>query len=230
MRNFILVIILIQTISFCQAEERGDTIVADFLRQTDSVFFQEDTISTDLIEVDDKDRDKLLLYSHFKPDPVKAIWLGAILPGYGQIVNKKYWKLPIVYGGFLGFAYAINWNSRQYSAYKNAYRDIIDTNPNTTSYMDVLPRGYTIASFGGEPTYTNYLKTRQDSFRYYRDLSVILSVVYYALVVVEAYVDAQLYDFDVSTELAKKVELSPIMIAPDAYTQTAWGVQLSVRL
>ncbi len=77
----------------------------------------------------------------WQPDPMRAVWMGAIIPGYGQIYNRAYWKLPIVYGGFLGCAYAISWNSVIYNDYRGAYYDIIDSDPLTDSYLDILPDG-----------------------------------------------------------------------------------------
>ena len=142
----------------------------------------------------------------YKPNPNRAIWLGAVIPGYGQILNRKYWKLPIVYGGFLGCFYAINWNSRQFITYKNAYLDITDSDDNTTSYLDIIPPGYTIESYGGVSSFTNMIKTGMDKSRYNRDLSIIISVAYYGLTLIDAFVDAHLYDFDISTDLSLKIK------------------------
>ena len=61
----------------------------------------------------------------FKPDPKKAVIYAIIFPGLGQVYNRKYWKLPIVYGGFLGFSYSIAWNGRYYTDYSNGYKDIM---------------------------------------------------------------------------------------------------------
>ncbi len=80
----------------------------------------------------------------YKPDPSKVVWMGAILPGYGQILNKKYWKLPLVYGGFAGCAYAVIWNAAMYEKYRTAYRDIIDNDPSTNTFITALPKGYTV--------------------------------------------------------------------------------------
>lgn len=168
----------------------------------------------------------------YKPDPQRALWMGAIVPGYGQIVNKKYWKLPIVYGGFMGFAYAITWNNNRYQSYRTAYRDIIDNDPNTNSHIDILPKGYTLANYpGGINTYTSRLNTAQNQFRQYRDLSIILSVAYYALVLLDAYVDAELYDFDISPNLVMNVApLTPSLPRATAYEpHSALGVQCSIR-
>lgn len=145
--------------------------------------------------------------SDWRPDPLRAVWMGAILPGYGQIYNRAYWKLPIVYGAFMGCAYAITWNNTMYTDYKQAYRDILtDTDGTKTSYLDILPEGYTIEMMGGKANYTNVLKNKQNTYRRYRDLSIVATVVVYALSLVDAYVDAQLFDFDISQDLSMRVE------------------------
>lgn len=176
----------------------------------------------------------------FKPNPVTVVWKGAILPGYGQILNKKYWKLPIVYGGFLGCAYAIAWNSSRYTSYKTAYRDIllyssdaefksiIDKDPSKASFVQILPQGYTVESIGGISTYSNSLRSAQDSFRRYRDLSVIATVAFYALTLVDAFVDAQLYDFDISPDLSLRVQ--PTLIRSTNGLHNTLGMQCSFSL
>lgn len=196
---------------------------------SDAIYQLPDTIKLDTIEGKK---------SKFKPDPVKTIWMGAIIPGYGQILNRKYWKLPIVYGGFMGFAYAITWNNSRYNSYRNAYRDITDNDPTTNSFIDILPKGYEYVPNGGtlqDPTkiaryqgeYTNVLNSAQSAFRGYRDLSIILSVGYYGLVLLEAYVDAHLYDFDISPNLVLNV--LPTRIAQERGAKPAYGLQCSLR-
>ncbi len=75
----------------------------------------------------------------FVPDPIRAMWLGLVFPGGGQIYNHKYWKLPIIYGGFLGCVYALTGNSQMLHDYSQAYLDIMDSDPNTKSYEKMLP-------------------------------------------------------------------------------------------
>ena len=88
----------------------------------------EDTISATTTETP--------IAEQWRPDPMRAVWMGTIIPGYGQIYNRAYWKLPIVYGAFMGCAYAISWNNRMYQDYKQAYRDILtDTDGTKTSYF-----------------------------------------------------------------------------------------------
>lgn len=164
----------------------------------------------------------------FKPDPMRAVWMGAIIPGYGQIYNRKYWKLPIVYGGFLGCAYAISWTGTRYVDYKTAYRDIIDNDPTSNSFMDILPEGYTLESLGGISQYSRTLQTRQNTFRRYRDLSIIISVVFYALTLVDAYVDAQLYDFDISPDLSMYITPG-ILEYGEQDRQKAASLQLTIN-
>ncbi len=163
----------------------------------------------------------------FKPDPVRNIWLGAVIPGYGQIVNRKYWKLPIVYGGFLGCAFAISWNAKRYTSYKNAYLDITDKDNTTNSFLDIIPEGFTLESYGGIQTFTNTLKTGMDKSRYNRDLTVIVSVAYYGLTLVDAYVDAHLYDFDISSDLSMRIR--PALMRADDFRGSSTGMAYGLK-
>lgn len=148
-----------------------------------------------------------------KPDAIKAVWLGAICPGAGQIYNKSYWKLPIVYGAFMGCGYAISMMQNHYSGYKTAYLDLYnDTQAGTVtedpskSYIAVLPTGYTLSYVGGATSWMNTLKNRQNTYRRYRDYSILATIVVYALSMIDAYVDAQLFDYDISPDLTLNVE------------------------
>lgn len=141
----------------------------------------------------------LAVQPSFRPDPMKSIWYALAFPGLGQIYNRKYWKLPIVYGGVAGIAYAITWNGKYYNDYYNAYRDYMDSNPNTNSYLDLIPENYP------EGQIESYLNSRQSTYRRYRDLSIIIGVAFYAITVIDAFVDAQLAEFDISPDLTMKV-------------------------
>ena len=80
----------------------------------------------------------------FIPDPKKALWLAIVIPGGGQIYNRKYWKLPLIYGGFLGCVYAMTWNNTMYRDYSQAYIDIMDSDENTKSYENFIPARYDV--------------------------------------------------------------------------------------
>lgn len=142
--------------------------------------------------------------SNFVPDPRRALWLSLVFPGAGQIYNRKYWKLPIVYGGFLGCTYALMWNQQMYKDYSQAYLDIMDDDPNTNSYLDMLPPRYDIT--GREEQFKNIFKRKKDYYRRYRDLSAFCFVGVYLLSVIDAYVDAQLSVFDITPDLSMSLE------------------------
>lgn len=169
----------------------------------------------------------------FKPDPIRAIWLGAVVPGYGQIINRKYWKLPIVYAGFFGCYYAVDYNSRQYVNYKNAYLDIVDDDDNTNSYLELIPDGYTIDSYGGKSSFTTLLKSGMEKSRYNRDLSVIITIAYYGLTLIDAFVDAHLFDYDISPDLSLKIRPSILRDKGQynqlAKNQMAFGLAASIN-
>ena len=137
--------------------------------------------------------------ANFKPDPNKSLWLGLTFPGAGQIYNRKYWKLPIIYGGAMGVAYAVSYYGGHYNDYMKGYRDYLDSDPNTNYHLELIPQSYPESSAG------NYVKNRVNSYRRYRDIFIVVGVAVYALSVIDAYVDAQLADFDISTDLSMKV-------------------------
>lgn len=145
---------------------------------------------------------------NFVPNPKKALWLSLVLPGAGQIYNRKYWKLPIIYGGFLGCTYALTWNQQMYNDYSQAYLDIMDDDPNTASYKNMLPMGYDIT--GREEQFKKIFKHKRDYYRKYRDMSIFAFFGVYLISVVDAYVDAQLSTFDISKDLSVSFEPASI--------------------
>lgn len=140
----------------------------------------------------------------FVPDPKRALWLALVVPGAGQIYNRKYWKLPIFYGGFLGCTYALMWNQQMYKDYAQAYIDIMDDDPNTKSYMNMLPPNYDIT--GMEDRFKTIFKNKKDRYRRWRDYAAFSFVGVYLLSVIDAYVDAQLSAFDISKDLSLNVK------------------------
>ena len=144
-------------------------------------------------------------WSTWRPDPKRALWLALVIPGGGQIYNRKYWKLPIVYGGFIGCLYAMNWNNTMYKDYSQAYLDLMDNDPGTQSYNQFLHLGMQITP-ANEDRYKDIFRKRKDKFRRWRDLSFFVMVGVYALSVIDAYVDAELSVFDISDDLSLRVE------------------------
>jgi len=145
-------------------------------------------------------------WSTWRPDPKRALWLALVIPGGGQIYNRKYWKLPIVYGGFIGCLYAMNWNNMMYKDYSQAYLDLMDNDPTTQSYNQFLHLGTKITTESDINRYKDIFKKRKDKYRRWRDLSFFVMLGVYALSVIDAYVDAELSVFDISDDLSLKVE------------------------
>lgn len=135
------------------------------------------------------------------PDPVRATWLAVVFPGGGQIYNRKYWKLPIIYGGFVGCAYALSWNNNMFRDYSQGYVDIMDDDPNTNSYLNLLPPN-TIITDSNFTFYSERLRRQKDYYRRYRDISVFAFIGVYLLSIIDAYVDAELSNFDISPDLS----------------------------
>lgn len=148
-------------------------------------------------------------WANWRPETKRAMWLALVLPGAGQIYNRKYWKLPIIYGGFVGCAYALRWNNMMYKDYSQAYMDLMDDDPNTQSYNKFLYLGSQIDSSNQE-YYQRLFKNRKDRYRKWRDLSVFAMIGVYLISVVDAYVDASLSEFDISKDLSIRVAPSVI--------------------
>lgn len=182
-----------------QQKRERESIVLDSIAN-DSVAISPKALLADSLSNNFMNERKIL----FNPNPTKAVWLSALFPGLGQIYNRRYWKLPIIVGGYMGLAYATSWNNRMLSDYTNAYRDIMDTDPTTKSYMDFFPP--TVKEENLDKTWlTNTLKSRKNYFRQNRDLCIICMVGVYLLAMVDAYVDASLSQFDITPDISMQV-------------------------
>lgn len=172
----------------------------------------------------------------FVPDPKKALWLAIVFPGGGQIYNRKYWKLPLIYGGFLGCVYALSWNNMMYRDYSQAYVDIMDSDPNTNSYENFIPKGYDIST--NLTRIQDLFRRKKNYYRRYRDLSMFCMIGVYALSIIDAYVDAELSSFDISKDLSMKVRpsiiqdrssVAAVSQSHNPYASQSYGVQCSLN-
>ena len=136
-------------------------------------------------------------------NPHTAALLSAILPGLGQVYNKKYWKVPIVYVGFATFAFFIDYNRKNYLLFKQAHIDF----PNYHLNYDF-------------PLSLEQIDRAKDSFKRYRDLSIIGTAGFYILQIIDATVDAYLFDWNVTEDLTLKIEPSLIQSPSQFYTPT----------
>lgn len=157
----------------------------------------------------------------FNPDPTRAVWMSALFPGLGQVYNRRYWKLPLIVGGYLGLGYAVSWNNGMLSDYTKAYRDIMDNDPSTNSYMNFFPPT-TKESDLDRQWLTNLLQSRKNYFRRNRDLCIICMVGVYFLAMVDAYVDASLSHFDITPDLS--MDVTPAMMYDRGNTLPSVGL------
>lgn len=154
--------------------------------------------------------------SNMPHSPHTATMYAAIVPGLGQIYNRKYWKLPFVYGGIGALIYAIHFNGKCYDKYRRAYRDFIIRDPNNKSYASIAEKtGLSVEEI--ETTYatwfSNALENKKDYYRRYRDMSYFGMVGVYIVQLIDACVDAHFYNFNVDDDLS--FDWSP-MLMPDA--------------
>ena len=157
----------------------------------------------------------------FNPDPTRAVWMSALFPGLGQVYNRRYWKLPIIVGGYLGLAYATNWNNTMLSDYTRAYRDLLDNDPDTRSYMDMFSPNVKEEDLD-KNWLQNVLRSRKNYFRRNRDLCIIGMVGVYLLAMVDAYVEASRSHFDISPDLS--IDVSPALFRQDFSTRPTLGM------
>jgi hypothetical protein len=193
------------------------SIEIDSARNADAVIILTDTIRSVVVDT-----------MTFKPNSTRSIIYSAIVPGLGQIYNRKYWKLPLVYGSFIGCFYAINWNNGQYTGYKRAFMDFNDNDEATTSWKDYVPSSYpkNIEEWTADQKskFGSRLQSSKDYYRYYRDMSWIITIGVYAVWIIDAYVDAQLFDFDVSPDLSMRV--APVFFDKTPVNSRSFGLQL----
>jgi len=150
-----------------------------------------------------------------KHSPHKATIMSALLPGLGQIYNKKYWKVPVIYVGLGIMTYFIVTNTNYYLDYKCAYIEKI--NGDSTGNYSELVHKYTA---------DNLLSARE----YYRrnlEISILITAIWYVINIVDASVDAHLFTYNISKDLSLKVE--PTLLSPGLGKNYTSGIRLSLH-
>lgn len=175
-------------------------------------------VPTDTLIVLNGERTKAIKSIHLKDlghSPHAATMFAAIVPGLGQIYNRKYWKLPIVYGGIAALCYSIHFNGKYYDKYRRAYRDFIIGDPNNKSYLEIIKKT-NLTEEEIQTTYSswfrNALQHKKDYYRRYRDLSYFGLAGVYLVQFLDAVVDAHFFDFNVDDNISMNWE--PMMM-PD---------------
>ncbi len=176
----------------------------------------------------------------FTAEPFRATMLAVALPGLGQIYNRKYWKVPFVYVGFGALAYAVGFNQKEYNVFLKAYQDFTDNIPETNSYLDVIknidPKSFDPSLYpaGKVPSsvltnaewYKERMLRQVDYFKRYRDLSYIGIAAWYLFTVLDANVDASLFNYDVKDNLELKVQ--PAVVPAPGQAGPVVGLSLRV--
>ena len=143
------------------------------------------------------------IYFH---SPKAATIKSAIIPGRGQLYNKKYWKIPILYAGFSALGYFTNFNLSKYMTFKNAYILRIDNDSLTKDIFDVE----NIESTEKYYYTTTQLKSLRDDYRRQLELTYILTAGLYVLNIIDACVDAHLFEFDLGEDLS--LDVYPVLL------------------
>lgn len=154
---------------------------------------QAQTDSTTSIVAITPDTTLVLKKREFVPNPKKAGMYSSIMPGLGQIYNRQYWKLPIVYAGVAAAGYFIQTNLSQYRTYRKAYIYRIDNDPAT------------VDEFEGRYSQQD-LKSLQDGFRGYLDITILVTAVGYSLQIIDAVASAHLRNFDISPSISMQMQ------------------------
>lgn len=175
----------------------------------------------------------------FKPMPMTATMLAVAFPGLGQVYNRKFVKVPFVYAGFGTLVYFIGFNSSNYNKYMKAYQDFTDDIKETTSYLDVIPDNIDQSTYDPVWYPTKYnpatasnledaMLRQIDYYRKYRDLSYIGIAAWYLITILDANVDASLYDFDISNNLDIALFPGPVPL-PGGYIGAGVNMSLTIN-
>lgn len=158
------------------------------------------------------------VYRYF-PDhsPTKATWMSAALPGLGQYYNGKYWKIPIIYAGFSTFTFLIAQNKYEYNRFREAYAISVE-----------LPEGQESDNALVEKYDTKQLLDQREFYQSNLELSYILTGVFYILQIVDAAVDAHLYDYDIDEDLS--IHIQPQYVPTPSGLKIAPGIGLRFKL
>jgi hypothetical protein len=172
----------------------------------------------------------------FKAEPMRATMLAVAFPGLGQIYNRSYWKIPLVYAGFGGLIYSAHVNSTNYELYMKAYQDFTDAIPETKSYQALIkadPSTYDPVLYPEtyNPSSASYYKDGMlrmvDYYKRYRDLSYIGIAGWYLLSVLDANVDASLFNYDISDNLDLAIYPS-VLSMPGGFTGAGLNVGMTI--
>ena len=212
MRNYLsLLSLLLLFINFSFSQEEQDSIPKT---EIDSV--QADLAKNGIVIKDSVSLKKTK--KEFNPlAPSKAAFYSAVLPGMGQIYNKRYWKAPIVWGAIGGSVYMYIYNNDQYQRFRTAFIR--------------RQAGFTDDEFNGEGTLPLFdverLEYQQERFQSDRDLWLVAAIALYALNIVDANVDAHLKQFNIDDDLS--IDFEPYLDLNQVTNSPNYGMALIIK-
>lgn len=218
MRNYLsLIFTLLLFINFTFSQEEQDSIPKTEI----------DTVQTDLAEKGIVIKDSVSLKEverEFRPlAPSKAAFYSAVLPGMGQIYNKRYWKVPIVWGAIGGSIYMYTWNNDQYKSFRTAFKRR-QAGFTDDQYYDINGDN----AVGDEPDLdTDDLEYQQERFQSDRDLWLVAAIGLYALNIVDANVDAHLKQFNIDDDLS--LDFEPFFDYDQVTNSPNYGMALIIK-
>lgn len=170
-----------------------------FILLTCTFSYAQQIVAEDIQKIEDEDPLR----------PAKAAFYSAVLPGLGQAYNKRYWKVPLVYGAIGASVYAYDRNQKNYLRYRDAYKRRI--------------AGYNDDEFQGLIATTDRLLDGQDFYKRNRDRSMLFILGFYFLNILDANIDAHLKQYNVNSDLSFKpyIDVNPIGSSPIAGMRVA---------
>lgn len=209
--RYVIVLVLLMSLSLQNAKSQDSLQVAPS--------------NTKIIRMDSLSFDSTKSVVVVKHSATKAALLSAVLPGLGQIYNKKYWKLPLVYAGVGISAYFFITNQQKYKKYNDAWVNYSNGNPKDYRYVKDLTE---IPKWYFDNNQVDYaLSVLTNGYRRNRDWSLVFTAGFYILGIIDAAVDAYLFDYDISDKLSLNAQ--PVMTNTIAGTN-AFGLKLSFNL
>ncbi|MEP2689824.1 DUF5683 domain-containing protein [Maribacter dokdonensis] len=212
MRNYLsLFSTLLLFINFTFSQEEQDSIPKTEIDSVQADLAKKGVVIKDSVALKKVERE-------FKPlAPSKAAFYSAVLPGMGQIYNKRYWKVPIVWGAIGGSAYMYIYNNDQYQRFRTAFKR--------------RQAGFTDDEFNGEGTLPLFdeddLEYQQERFQNDRDLWLVAAIGLYALNIVDANVDAHLKQFNIDDDLS--IDFEPYLDFNQVTSSPNYGMALIIK-
>lgn len=215
--NIILVIILLFFINFCFSQEEKDTISKTETDSLQTTLAKQGVIIQDSVSFN-KSKKK------FNPlAPSKAAFYSALFPGLGQIYNKRYWKVPLVYGAIGGSIYMYTFNNDNYQSFRTAFKRR-QAGFNDDQYYDINGDN----EVGADPDLDlDDLEYQQERFQRDRDLWLVVAIGMYALNIVDANVDAHLKQFNIDDDLS--IDFEPYFDLNQVTNSPNYGMALTIK-